>query len=604
MANGALEGDGNAVFSPLLARLFGVDLADGSARRIFPNRVDLLYRQARTGVLVHIVVVAFVTYSMGLAGSNWMAFAWGAAMMALGLLRGGLIEIYHRGEMLQSDPVLGMVAFYIVIGLTGICWGMGGAFVLPSDALPQQVFFILMLGGTAAGTVATLAPFYSAQIMALVTSLVPLILRLALEGGGEEALMAGALVMFFLAMLATGGNTHRALMNSLRLGVENVDLLASLRRQSAELEATSRAKTRFLAAASHDLRQPLHALRLQAESLAIPLVGDERCRPIVERIGQSVGAMERLLNSLLDISRLDAGIIEPHVAPFRIDSVFQSLKDEFAMQAREAGCDLRFVACSLEVETDVTLLEAILRNIVANAIRHAPGARIIVGCRRKGDGVTVQVIDNGPGIEAEFRERIFEEFFQVGNLERNRDRGLGLGLSIVRRLAGLLEIPMTFTSAPGKGTAFGFTIPRRYTFFESNQPRSPRSLAGVAGSFVWIIDDDQEGRHALSTLMEDWGCEVAASADVSELLSADDTPFAKPDVIVADYRLQGIDGAEVIRRVRSRFGDNELPAVIVTGDTAPEKLRELAATGVQVLHKPVQPGRLRALLAAFSSRER
>lgn len=602
MAEGVAGGNRASAFSPLMGRLFGIDIADGAARRIFPDRVDLLYRQARTGVLVHLVVATVTSYSMSLATTSPWPVIWGIVMVALGLLRGAIIEVYQRGTALRADPVLGVIAFYVVIAFTGIWWGIGGAIVLP-DATQQQVFFILMLGGTAAGTVATLSPFYSAQIVALVTSLVPLIGRLLLEDSADEALMGAALIMFFLAMVATGRNTHNALIKSLRLGVENVDLLESLRRQSAELEATSRAKTRFLAAASHDLRQPLHALRLQAESLAIRLAGDERSQPIVDRIGHSVAAMERLLNSLLDISRLDAGIVEPRSAPFRMDSVFRSLQDEFVMQAREAGCDLRFVTSSVEVETDATLLETILRNLVANAIRHAPGARILVGCRRHGETVMVQVLDNGPGIAEDFRERIFEEFFQVGNLERNRDRGLGLGLSIVRRLAGLLDVPMTFSSEPGRGTLFAFNVPLRHSIGGERRSRIPKSLAGVAGSFIWIVDDDEQGRIALSHLMEDWGCEVAASADIEELLAAGDTPFAKPDVIVADYRLQGTDGARAIRRVRAHFEDEALPAVIVTGDTAPERLRELAATGVHVLHKPVQPGRLRALLAAFANPE-
>lgn len=598
MTESAVEDRGSPVLSPFFARLFGVDLSDTNMVRIFPDRVALLYRQARTGVLVHVIVISVTTYSISLAADGWPTWAWGGVMMALGLLRGAMIEFYHRNPRVFGDALGAAIIFYVVIGFTGIGWGVGAVFVLPSDATPQQVFFILMLGGTAAGTVATLSPFYSAQILALGTSVVPLIIRFAVDGGADEWLMAAALFMFLLAMVATGRNTHNALLNSLRLGVENLDLLDNIRRQSAELEATSRAKTRFLAAASHDLRQPLHALRLQAESLAMRIGGDERSTSIVQRIGHSVSAMERLLNSLLDISRLDAGIIEPRIAPFQMDAVLSALEDEFAARAREAQCDLRFVPCSAYVDTDVTLLETILRNLIANSIRHAPGAKIIVGCRRRANMLAVVVADRGPGIPAELQSRVFEEFFQVGNPERNRDHGLGLGLSIVRRLAGLLELPMTFRSEPGQGTFVALDVPRSEGVRQAPQSM-PRSLAGVAGSLVWVIDDDEQGRLALANLIADWGCDVVSGYDAQQLLAEQGEAFLRPDAIVADYRLGQGTGVEAIRQIRQHFGDGALPALIVTGDTAPEQLRDLAATGIYILHKPVAPGRLRALLATL-----
>ena len=584
--------------NPFLGRVFGIDIADPVVLRTFADRVDLIFRHARTGVLVHILVATVTAYSMDVGDNTRDVWAWGAVMIALGLLRSVVIELYLRGHAGLTNPVRALIVFYVIIGITGLCWGAGGAFVLPDDS-SRQVFFIMMLSGTAAGTVTTLASFYSAQILALCTSLLPLMLRFALDGSEEEAIMAAALLLFMAAMIATGRNTHLAVVSSLRLRLENVDLLDSLRRKSEELDATSRAKTRFLAAASHDLRQPLHALRLQAESLAVSVAAGTRARTIIDRIGLSVDAMERLLNSLLDISKLDADVVKPQMVEFCADTLLDALRQEFGAQASAAGCDLRFLRRGDWLESDPTLIETILRNLVGNAIRHAPGAKILVGCRRFGDTVCILVADTGPGIAPEHLDRVFEEFFQTGNPERDRDKGLGLGLSIVSRVATLLDLRMEFRSVPGRGTRFIFIVPPPPAPREVTQPAAPmpasRSVAGIAGSAVWIVDDDESGRMALADVVAQWGCETSAAASAAELLSAG---LTAPDFVIADYRLrEQTTGVEAIGAIRAHFGDASLPAVIVTGDTAPERLRELAASGVHVLHKPVQLGRLRSIMA-------
>lgn len=591
--------DRNATASFFVRFILGVGTADEKEWRLLGDRAELLYQQTLPGLIVHAIVVITTTYSMSHAPNAGMeVFAWGGAMIVLGLMRA--LVIVRMKPMVKDDPVRALMAFYGIIGLTGIGWGIGGVFILPSNALPQQIFFIMMLGGTAAGTVATLAPFLSAQILALTTSVMPLMIRMAFEGGEDQILMAAALLMFVLAMLATGRNTHAAIVNGLRLRLENIDLLENLRRKSEELELSSRVKTRFLAAASHDLRQPLHALRLQSESLAIRASNDPRIQSVTDRIGRSVGAMERLLNSLLDISRLDAGVIMPHYAAFRIDSVLKTLENEFRAATGIAGSRLHIVYCSAVVHTDATLLETILRNLVSNAIRYAPGAKILVGCLRRGNILRLIVADNGPGIPQQMKERVFDEFFQIGNPERDRSKGLGLGLSIVKRLTALLELPLQFESREGGGTFFSIDIPIGSTARQHPLPAIPHRHVMKSGHTIWIIDDDEQGRVALADVVEAWGCQTRAAADFRTLLGDGNPDTCAPGALLVDYRLRGsLTGLDVIREIQHFFKNETLPAIIITGDTAPDRLQELQSSGVHILHKPVAPGRLRALLTTL-----
>ena len=595
-----------APFRSALLALFGIDPENEANWRLFTDRVDLLYQQALPGLIVHAVVITATTYSMSLApNAGDEVFVWGGVMIVLGLLRMATILYFRKSPALTVDPLGSLVSFYVVIGLTGIGWGIGGVFILPADALPQQIFFIMMLSGTAAGTVATLAPFLSVQILALGTSVVPLMIRFALEGGSDQLLMSGALLMFTLAMVATGRNTHLAIVNGLRLRQENLDLLKDLRKKSEALELSSRVKTRFLAAASHDLRQPLHALRLQSESLAIRAGSDPRIQSVTDRIGRSVGAMERLLNSLLDISRLDAGVVEPHIATFRIDSVLRTLEDEFRAAAAAAGCNLRIVSCSTAVSTDATLLETILRNLMSNALRHAPGAKILVGCLHRDDRLRLIVMDDGEGIPAGQKDRVFEEFFQVDNPARDRNKGLGLGLSIVKRLTDLLRLPLGFHSIEGHGTCFSVDIPVGPQIVTSGDSsdfvtRGERGTGRREGYRVWIIDDDEQGRVSLADVVENWGYTPETAAGFRTLLTDERISGIMPHALLVDYRLEGSEsGLDAIREIRRFFGADTLPAIIVTGDTAPGRLKALQSSGVHVLHKPVPPGRLRTLLATL-----
>jgi signal transduction histidine kinase/FixJ family two-component response regulator len=371
---------------------------------------------------------------------------------------------------------------------------------------------------------------------------------------------------------------------------------ASLAQEKETALRASAAKSRFLAAASHDLRQPMHALGLFVAALK-DRMGDGEARDLVEHIEASSQAMEALLNSLLDISRLEAGVIEPRLESFPAARLLSSLQRQFSMTARERGIELVIVESRLAIRSDPLLLERILSNLVSNALRYTDRGRVLVGCRRRGAQVHVEVWDTGRGIPESQHEAVFEEFVQLHNPERDRDKGLGLGLAIVARLVKLLGHRLDFHSREGHGSMFAVRAPLA-TQGEEDKRATPREFIGnpLAGALVALVDDEPEIVAGTSRLFDAWGMRTVTAADGLEAMARLDALGAAPDVIVSDYRLREAEtGIEVVERLRARYGAH-IPALLVTGDTAPDTLRLIGASGLPHLSKPLRPAKLRALL--------
>ncbi|WP_173980570.1 PAS domain S-box protein [Magnetospirillum sp. UT-4] len=375
------------------------------------------------------------------------------------------------------------------------------------------------------------------------------------------------------------------------------------RRAQEAAEAANRAKSAFLAAASHDLRQPVQAMVLMNGALSDRLQGHPAAT-IVRHLSASIGAMQRLLEGLLDVSRLDAGVVTAAATEVALGPILERLGEEYAAQAAERGLTLRHVRCSAWCRTDPMLFERILRNLIENALRYnVPGGRVLIGCRRTGDRLKVIVRDTGIGIPADMQALVFQEFFQVGNPERDREKGLGLGLSIVRRLAGLLGHRLDLVSRPGWGSCFTIetpAVPPPATLPGAEVPPQEPAVACEAGRIL-VIDDERMVRDALSMLLVQWGCEVLAAADCDEAvaLSRRGPP---PDVILADFRLrEGRNGVQAAKAVEAACG-RPIPTIVLTGDTDPDRLHEIQRGGYPVAHKPVVPERLRAMVVATRGR--
>ncbi|MET4579750.1 hybrid sensor histidine kinase/response regulator [Ottowia thiooxydans] len=412
--------------------------------------------------------------------------------------------------------------------------------------------------------------------------------RIALARGDE----LGQLAARFNQMAERLGDSYQLLET--RVAERTHELVA----KREEAEQANQAKTRFLASASHDLRQPLHTISL--------LVGVLRRQPVtadvstlVEHIQVSVAAMEALFVGLLDISKLDAGMSRPALGDHALAELLHRVAASHQPQAARKQLRLAVVPSRCAVRTDAAMLERVLNNLVSNAIRYTERGKVLVGCRRRKDGVELQVWDTGIGIAPAQLPHVFEEFFQVDNPERDRDKGLGLGLAIVKRTLALLRHPFTVRSVPGRGTCFSILLPLAEAL-PVVLPR-PQGLARpehIAGAFIAVIDDEADTRRAMQALCNSWGAHVVTAASAEQCVALLGEHLRDPDLILCDYRLrQGENGLAAVGQLRAHIGQ-AVPAIIVTGDIAAADLRRVADAGLPLLHKPVGAERLLAAIEA------
>jgi len=456
--------------------------------------------------------------------------------------------------------------------------------------LTLGLFFVTFVGG-ATGYM----PFVPLVYAFTVPAIAPLLVRTGIEGDFAHLMITagGIFVLGFILYYAT--HLNGLIVESFNLRFEN-----EIARNRAE--EANRAKSRFLAAASHDLRQPLHAMALFVSALKDKSQEPET-RRIVDHLTTSVEALEGLFHALLDISKLDAGIVRPEIRDFSVQAVFDRIGRECATEAADNGLRMRLMPTRALVRSDAALLERILRNLVSNAIRYTNAGGVAVGCRRRGDAVRITVCDTGVGIESAHLTDIFQEFYQVGNPERDRTKGLGLGLAIVDRLARLLEHPVAVVSVLGRGSVFSVTVPRGEA--ASAEPDLSQPVEVIAGNLgdalVVVIDDEAAVLDGMREVLQQWGCRPLLAGSADEALAQLVRTASRPAAVIADYRLRaGETGIVAIGRIRSAYGA-DIPGVIITGDTAPDLLREAEASGFHLLHKPVRPVKLRALLSFLLS---
>jgi len=412
-----------------------------------------------------------------------------------------------------------------------------------------------------------------------------LTVRTQLPPQGEVGMLAAGIDNMAEALQAHRGELEK------RIREATADL--ATRKEMAE--RANHAKSRFFAAASHDLRQPLHALSLFVAALKMRNQPPET-QTLIDNIAASTAAMELLFNALLDISRLDAGAIEAHPVHFPLQKMLLDLNHQFSAVAAEKQLHLRFRPCGAILYSDPLLIERILANLLANAIRYTDDGGILIGCRRRGRMVRISVVDTGRGIPPEQQESVFHEFVQLHNPARDRSKGLGLGLAIVSRLGRLLGHRVELRSRPGHGSTFSIDVP-----CGDARLIQPPTAAGVPGqipadALVLLVDDESAILRGMAELFDNWNIDLVTAHSAAEAVQWLDSIGRVPDVIVSDYRLpDDTDGIEVIARLRQKF-DRAIPAILVTGDTAPDTILRIGRAGFPLLHKPLRPAKLRALL--------
>jgi signal transduction histidine kinase len=536
-----------------------------------------------------VIVVACVAYAhsdpLGL-----MAWACGMLMVLAGQ--------FAFPRLMARAPQQSFLSGYAALGVAlGLAWAACAVLVRP-DNFGFEAFVVLALCVVfTAGSVFNahhLPMLYGFQTAGQGT----LAVIYALRGGTLNWGIAAGFAILMWTLIGYGRAFHRGFVRAIELGFENMRLVGELTVKTQALEQANMAKTRFLASASHDLRQPLHAM-----SLLIGLLG-ERARglgveDLVQRIGQSTEAMESLLNGILDISRLDAGVERPEFAALSTRELLARIERQFAPQAAARGLRLRLRLHSAAhwVRSDRVLLARMLDNLVANALRYTNEGGVLVGVRPHGEGLALEVWDSGIGIPADQIDAVFQEFVQLHNPQRDRSLGLGLGLSIVKRTAELLGHRIEVLSRPGRGSMFRLVVPRTVAPLQSAPAAMPQQ-ADVAGLRILVVDDEAPIRFALQGLLEAWGCECLVACDgIDALMLLNEV---RPDALLCDYRFEYETGVELVARLRERLGE-DVPALIVTGDVTAGQLIDIAASDLPVMHKPVSPAALRGWLGRVAA---
>jgi signal transduction histidine kinase/CheY-like chemotaxis protein len=487
----------------------------------------------------------------------------------------------------------------IIIGsvCAGMIWGTMGILYFPMEDQTYQLFLLMSLfamTGSSAFTYSIYLPGYFAYVPSI---LIPITIQLFVIGDKFHNTLGIVSAVFLLVLTGFNIKINKNFKATLALRFENKSLVEQFKQQKEEAERANKAKSKFLAAASHDLRQPLYSLSLFT-SVLDESIKDPKNRKIVDQINVSVDALKSLFDALLDISKLDAGAVEAEKRGFPVQPLFEKLANAFDMQASEKGLVIQWPTRMHSVTSERHLLEQILRNFLENAIRYTEEGTITVECKLIAGAVVISVSDTGIGIHQEELQDIFTEFHQASNAQRDRKKGLGLGLAIVDRTAKLLGHEISVISELGLGSTFSIKLKQAATEVNEEQPlsRKPSLTKRTDCLLIAIVDDEEIIREGILQLLQMWNYEVVAAASSDELLAQLDQIGRQPDVLITDYRLaDNVTGIDVITALHSKY-QQDIPALIVTGDTDQKRITQMKIGHWQVLHKPVPAAKLRAFL--------
>ena len=569
--------------------------------------IRTLYAQIRTTASAAIIITLYMI-AVALPFTPWpVVLGWAAVPLSLVVRREFLFRAFRAAN--PADGAMKPWAESVVVqqALVGTVWG-ATIFLFGHPDQPLTIALTLCcLYSIGAGSVTSLAYYPRANVALIAILFGAILVRLLMAGGVLYALVGGTSFLFGVTMIGYCRNQSVAVQTALRIRFENVELLKALAHEKTEADSARRraelaslAKSQFLAAASHDLRQPLYALSLFSASLD-ELGLDAEGQTVVGNIQSSISVMEALFDGLLDISKLDAGVVQPRFEVVSVDAIFDRLSQVFLPIAIERGIDFRLRSDGEWITSDPVLLEQVLANLVSNALRYTAHGGVLVAARKRSDDVSLEVWDTGRGIAVADLERIFDEFVQIDNRERDRRKGLGLGLAIARRSAALVNASLTVASRPDRGSRFALTQPM-VAFYTPGKPmlnfevRAVPTLGRAHDLPLLIIEDDPDVRTALTDLLTRW--------DIAFLAVGDDTAACAAiaegrrfGLILSDYRLaDGANGLDLIRILRTAHPAPQPVAALITGDYDATLIASAHQQGIPVLHKPLRPSDLRTLL--------
>ena len=582
------------------------DKASRRARQVRAEQVRSVYLQSPYTTIGSLVAAALLVTVMWGHVSRGILIGWALAMCVHQAVRVHHYRSYLASASADEESAQWGRLYTIAAVTAGLIWGSAGFLMFVPSSVPHQAFLSLVLYGIALVSMSSLSAYAPAFYALIPLTLLPFVLRMLVEPGAIHAYIAAPGVIVLAMALALGRNVNRLITETLTKRFENLELVEELSQQTAiaekarlEAEAANRSKTQFFAAASHDLRQPLHAMALFVSALN-EQVRDAPAQNLLRNINASITALESFFDELLDISKIDAGVTKPELMHFSVNDVLDRIRTDFEGEARQKGLAFEVRACNRFAYSDPILVVRILNNLVSNAIRYTRQGGVLVGCRLHGQRLRFEVWDTGVGIPLDKQERVFEEFYQIGNPERSRTKGMGLGLAIVRRLCQLLGSEITLSSRPGRGSVFRFDAaagraPLPIAETRHDDALRPRDLSG---KFIVVIDDETAIIEGMSLLLSSWGARVLGAASADDIVDAVGKQGQLPDLLIADYQLAGgVTGIDVISRLRHAL-DPEIPAILITGSTLPERLEEARVNQCELLIKPVGVDRLRATIDA------
>jgi signal transduction histidine kinase/CheY-like chemotaxis protein len=568
------------------------------------EQVRLTLSNTSTTVVLTFLLVGLLVLTLTNPANATALWMWAAIQMALKLFSAWDARRRLRAGIAQSK-VQAVVLWLVALNLLdGLVWGSLAWITLDGTTLAGSVLVIAVLAGVAASALASLSAVPQVLLVFVGVMMLTVLPKVWLLNDPAFDALAGACFLYAALLMMQSRNSAAAIRAAITLRFRNLGLIDQLRVETERARAAHReadeanmAKSKFLAAASHDLRQPVHA-----QGLFLGVLGRSELTDVQRRVLDSATAASKasaeMLNTLLDFSRVEAGVVKPRLHPFALQELFNKVENDLAPEAEAKGLVYRTHETTLALHSDPALVELILRNLVSNAVRYTERGGVLVACRRRCGNAVVEVWDTGIGIEPGQQREVFREFHQLGNPERDRRKGLGLGLAIAQGMARALGQELHLQSQPGRGSVFRLALPQAQGHGVAH-PMPDTALADMLlpGARVLLIEDDASVLEGMQALLHDWGCECDATQDIDEAIALARANL--PDAIVSDYRLRGMrTGAEAIAALRAEFGQH-LPALLITGDTAPERLREAAASGVPLLHKPVWPSDLQRGLAAL-----
>jgi len=573
------------------------NFSEEALRNIAYERVDYLYGLFYQRFSAYIATTIIVTYIIYEVVPRKYLLAWLIAGILVFFFRLFTHIAYYRSKVTPNSNLALWRRLFLSNSIAVGSFFGSSAFTLYFTDSP---IYELALAATAAaygtGVMNTTVSYPLASIAFSTSAVLPFVVGFFLSATPMYFTLAVLLLLLMFQVVSASLRSSKSYNELLALRFMLVE-------QKQRAEEANIAKSIFLAAASHDLRQPLHSLSLFTGILE-ERINESENRDIVTNINKSVSALEDLFSALLDISRLDAQVVVPKVTCFDLSKLMQRLGNEFTPMFKEKGINFRLHCQQLAVETDPVLLETIVRNLVSNSLRYTNSGFVSVTCVKRANHVKIKISDSGVGIPKEKQTDIFKEFYQLQNPERDRRKGLGLGLAIVNRLVTLLGHELKLISIPNKGTTIIVKLPVSHQILPDADSAGLSQLEKFNKLVVVVVDDELDILKGMKQLLEDWGCHVITGTSGNEIVTALQDYAGNPHVLIVDYRLREDEtGAEVIQQIEKLY-KRKFPALIITGDTAENRIREMQASGYQLLHKPVPPAKLRAYLRSVAAQNK